>query len=677
MSDYTVTRKRTRYAQAVDPCLGYYLRASDKAENDRHNSELGDCNDENAELVVRNSWRKVVVPSSYAGELELERYLATDVDVDMDQEEEEESLDATNWSEFVPFYSGSRRRPIVPETPISTSSAAETGCADNNIPAQRVLTVEDFLKRSGETKLKAQKVYRRKRLRKTRSLNANLNPNLSQPAQARNTDSAEQENDSDSESDAIQLRSRKISRGALSEVSSSDFGTSSPRHTPPLSSPGRKTLGSATNRKKTRKRRKTLKERLYEAAVSTHGDPDTPFIQQQDGDDQTRIPLRFFPESVGESNGDNYNGLGPSARRKQNWSLVDPRKSKAIRTASFSSKIRAAPRVASNSDEAVLANTLDRLPMEKWRWDTHPSPEHYSTMGAAKFRKLSGKRPQDEIVGSVIAGCPPLAFVSVHEAEHSYRTMFHCQRPRDTESRPKNDKSTPSPPGLRFTQLKYSPNEKGTPSQVRSIDPPQLCMVQVPEPLQPLVQKNCSTHPPDDCLSSNSGLQCVGDASCKQSPAIILQTLCESYPAHSSPSPTILPRPFPAAVQQTPKQCGLSAITSNKLQDSVTNDSSRLGTLNGLKEIQLSTGLPVPATKRLRPLVSFMDEFLENIRSVNGTTAQPRQKTKKRLPSFAEEAPIRETYFGKALCNVDHSERAPSSPQVLRASINEPDPQLW
>ncbi|KAF8962799.1 hypothetical protein BDZ97DRAFT_1920354, partial [Flammula alnicola] len=498
--------------------------------------------------------------------------------------------------------------------------------------------------RSGETKLKAQKVYRRKRLRKTRSLNANLNPNLIQPAQARNTDSSEQEDDSDSESDAIQLRSRKISRGALSEVSSSDFGTSSPRHTPPLASPSRKTLGRATTRKKTRKRRKDFERTL-----------------QQDEDDPTRIPLRFFPESVGESDGDNYNGLGPSARRKQNWSLVDPRKSKAIRTASFSSKIRAAPRVASNSDEAVLANTLDRLPMEKWRWDTHP--EYYSTTGASTSKKLSGKRRQDEIVGPVIGGCPPLAFVSIHEAEHSY-----CQRSRDTKSRPKNDKSTPSPPGLRFTQLKYSPNEKGAPSQVRSADPPQLCMVQVAEPLQPL-----------------------------QSPAIILQTFSESYPAHSSPSPTILPRPFPAAVQQTPKQCGLSAITSNKLQDSVTNDSSRLGTLNGLKEIQLSTGLPVPATKRLRPLVSFMDEFLENIRSVNGTTAQPRQKTKKRLPSFAEEAPIRETYFGKqyfllipsemtnprfgnrkALCNVDISESAPSSPQVLRASINEPDSlQLW
>jgi hypothetical protein len=119
--------------------------------------------------------------------------------------------------------------------------------------------------------------------------------------------SPEDSNDThkDSEEVLTRLKSREITRRDLRSDSefepSSDLVTASPGHGSASSNPILES-GKKVRPRKNSRRRKNLKERLYEAAVSTYGYPDPSFMNTtgvkpgDTGSPETRVePLHFVP----------------------------------------------------------------------------------------------------------------------------------------------------------------------------------------------------------------------------------------------------------------------------------------------------------------------------------------------------------------------------------------------
>ena len=292
-----------------------------------------------------------------------------------------------------------------------------------------LLFVEEFLKRSSDSERNSPlnlRRYRGKRRRAGRLVihSSPENPNMSHR---------------DSEEAMIRLRSRKIPRGdfADSELdTSSHLMTSSPGYEPLSSSPVHE-LGKTVRSRKKPRQGKNLRERLYEAAVSTYGyiDPDfmdtAAAVRREDVlDPQTRVkPLRFVP-------GSGIQQRTRSPRHHQDRrKFVDPRKSNAIRTTSFlsSSKNRSA-RIACNSDSAVLMNVLDRLPAEKWVLDLESEENTLAGRNLRTHRSKTTwkqKHTKDPLLTAEsgrISECPPLVFVDFEQAEAAYANIFFLER---------------------------------------------------------------------------------------------------------------------------------------------------------------------------------------------------------------------------------------------------------
>ena len=393
-----MTRKRRRtYAQAIDPCLGYYLHAvgdtrAGAPENPPPNI-----------LAVRaGKWRestRSTVPTSFDGERELEIPSELSVAVHGGGAPGRRHTAGSVMAEHKPRFSENAS----------------------------VLSVEKFLKRSRNLPLNLRQ-YRGKR-RAGRLVFQNTSPeDPNKPHR-------------ESEEAMIRLRSRKIPRGDLADSepeTSSYLMTSSPGYEPLSSSPVRESGKTVRQRKKPRQRQ-NLRERLYEAALSTYGYMDPNFMDPAAAarrgdipDSQMRVkPLCFVPGSAVQSR------THPSSRENRRR-FVDPRNSNAIRTASFlsSSKDRMA-RIASNSDSAVLMNVLDRLPAEKWVLDLDseenpPSGRNLRANLRTRSPKstLNRKHNKDSLLtaSGQISKCPPLVFVDFKEAEAAYANIFLVER---------------------------------------------------------------------------------------------------------------------------------------------------------------------------------------------------------------------------------------------------------
>ncbi|KAF9485210.1 hypothetical protein BDN70DRAFT_680027 [Pholiota conissans] len=304
--------------------------------------------------------------------------------------------------------------------PLTTDSLAVAASHNlDTIADKKPLTVEEFLKRSNRSKTKPGKTYRVKKLKFLKHA-----PKTTDPSKCGGDTTATADDDT-IRNDALQLRSRNISRAQLSPADdlTSDVKTRSDSSASPSNAnsndesessssicdtPSRSPVPRAKGVR--RKPYKPLKERIYEAAVSTLVDPEDEFAQ--DEPHPTRLPLRFVPSSTTE------NAL--RRRKKKAWKLVDPRKSKSIRTASFASSLhRAQTRRLSTDDLAVgLSKTLDRVPVGLWDKTLPNVPQ-------MPIRKPSIKNIPTE---PVIPECPPLILIPMKNADADYAALFRKNR---------------------------------------------------------------------------------------------------------------------------------------------------------------------------------------------------------------------------------------------------------
>lgn len=230
---------------------------------------------------------------------------------------------------------------------------------------------------------------------------------------------AHEHEDAHEADNTLGLRSREIPRVLLSESSQASHveSTSSGRGSPSASSFSKT---PPRIKRKRRKYRKSLKERIYEAVVATHGLPDDDFAQDENY--PTRAPMRFVPGPI---------DARTHSVKKKNCNFVDPRKSRAIRTASFSSRLQRPSRVASRDfSSAVLSHSLDRLPMESWVWSTEMSAgTRSSLLGSTKvpLNTLKRKCPETTRAGSEY---PPLTLLPMDEACPDYENLFRRKRCR-------------------------------------------------------------------------------------------------------------------------------------------------------------------------------------------------------------------------------------------------------
>lgn len=183
-------------------------------------------------------------------------------------------------------------------------------------------------------------------------------------------------------------------------------------------------------RPKTRrgKRRKLWKDRIYEAAISTHCEPDDCFAQNvKDGKnhaDSSRAPLHFVPYCPGGFH-DETHMRRSSSRSSQRRRIVDNhqvRRTKTVmRTSTFST------RHIQFVDAGTLVNTLDRLPLSKWNFNLHSTNQ--SSLTEAPLRNITKKRmnKKKQSPGALDlrdVAYNSLDFISLEKAEVKYKAMF-------------------------------------------------------------------------------------------------------------------------------------------------------------------------------------------------------------------------------------------------------------
>jgi len=189
-----------------------------------------------------------------------------------------------------------------------------------------VVTVDKFLKQSPLSKCTAapglmSKTYGRRKLKARHH---------ALDSETRSTPPVQLEDRGDDEENVICLRKRTIKRVLDSEDEISER-CSSPSEMPSSHEPSPASKRSKTS-KKHKLDAKPLRERLFETIVKTHGRMDTEFSSDRGkpGEAQsTRSPLTFIPVP---------NTLLPFTaprNRARQWTLIDPRKSTSIHSASF------------------------------------------------------------------------------------------------------------------------------------------------------------------------------------------------------------------------------------------------------------------------------------------------------------------------------------------------------
>ena len=366
-----MSRKRKRHA--VDPCLGFYLLTSGKVVSSPSSKS---CNvPPNSGINALESCKDdILVPSS------VENKRGTEGSSD---NQHLKLLDCE--LQLTPKYA--KRTQAVKLSPGSENinSSSDTG--------QLMMTVEDFLKRSAKRETVLKKQYDKpKRRIKRLDVNGALFETEGQHAIL----------GSDISQDIMQLRSRKIRRATIYESSNDESSSLTHGESSPLE----------IKRKKPRRRiLKPLKERLFEASVLTHGDPDDILVHGPTTDSElapSRRPLRFVPNIQPE-----LDGYQIDKRRPPTWSLVDPRKSTAIRTASFSSKIRPFLQHMNLTSTGKSTN-LSFQPPKRWKFTDDSSS--IANQKPNRQPKISPLKKTNEY--------PPLTFVSLKEAEEDYRSIF-------------------------------------------------------------------------------------------------------------------------------------------------------------------------------------------------------------------------------------------------------------
>lgn len=237
-----------------------------------------------------------------------------------------------------------------------------------------IVTIEDFLRRPSRL-LKPSKQSRYGQ-QTTRALN------YAQILEVPAIDSGKLEEDGDN---VIQLRSRRIIKRRDCETESESEST--------FSSPNLH-LGDIQRLPKKKKKVKSLAERLFAAAVMSHGDPIDSLVQSNL--DSSRRPLRFISDIE-----DLDTTPHVSTTKRRTWSLVDPRKAVPTRSPSFF-RLNDRPMV----NQRPLTSTL-RL-------------EHH----AAPLKRDSSTRIK---VQSSITRLP-LSFVPIADAEASHEGRIIGQR---------------------------------------------------------------------------------------------------------------------------------------------------------------------------------------------------------------------------------------------------------
>ncbi|KAJ6513196.1 hypothetical protein C8R45DRAFT_1207079 [Mycena sanguinolenta] len=140
-----------------------------------------------------------------------------------------------------------------------------------------------------------------------------------------------------------------------------------------------------------RRQFKPLKKRLLYAAVLSHAEPEE-WLQQDDPLPPARKPLPLVEQQ--------HPPREPVQTKRRTWSLVDPRKTVLIRPNSFSGRGKA--------PLSAKTNTLSG-----WR----------ATYGQIDGATISKRKTEASVASRASMKCPPLSFVSLHEAEKSYSLM--------------------------------------------------------------------------------------------------------------------------------------------------------------------------------------------------------------------------------------------------------------
>lgn len=358
--------------QPVDPCLGYYIPLVKDGQPSTDNLSLSHTShvntaiqNENEQAIQESEQRQSSRPPTSS------------------------SLDLANaeWSSFVPAV-----RP--PESP----------CIYTAPRHEEALSVEEFLKRSSrQTYGRKRRANRQKKGPQTRPLSG-------------------QEDDShhaiqtvrDGEEDVVQLRSQRVIR----KIVQSDHSSSETEmHTSSISFDLPTPL-SEKKKQRARQKKKSLKERIYEAAVATYCDPDPAFVNPEIQDDgSVPLPLRFVPGSEPTRPGK------VAKTKKQNWTLIDPRKSVAIRTTTFSSRIRPPNLVFNNTSPLKGEKPVDTYKLTRLGAPFLKPMDRRQSLGkknSYEYEKLTsvGLAPSPTTIA-----CPPLTFVLILEAEDNYTSL--------------------------------------------------------------------------------------------------------------------------------------------------------------------------------------------------------------------------------------------------------------
>ena len=370
-----MSRKRKRHA--VDPCLGFYLLSSGKVVSSpsSKSSNISPDFGTNALAAACTEFHEdaLVLPSS------IENKLGTEVSRDCGPQ-------------LTPKYA-SRTKDINLRLDYENLNSSGNIASD---PGQLMMTVEDFLKRSTKREAMEKKQYGKPKRRIKRLGDALFKPGGQHEILGSDP--------GDTSQGIMQLRSRKIRRATIYESSSDESSSLIHGESSPLKIMRKKTrLGGRTL--------KPLKDRLFEAAVLTHGDPDDILVHGPTTGSvlpPSRRPLRFVPSIQPELDGNQL-----EKHRPQTWSFVDPRKSTAIRTASFSSKIRPCLQHMNLSFTRKSANLSDQPPK---LWKFTDDSFSLGNLKSSRQPKISPIKNAHEY--------PPLTFVSLKEAEADYKSIF-------------------------------------------------------------------------------------------------------------------------------------------------------------------------------------------------------------------------------------------------------------
>ena len=376
-----MSRKRKRHA--VDPCLGYYLLSSGKVVSSPISKS---CNiSPNFALAACTEFHEdALVPSS------IEYKPRT-----------EASRDTSNNQHLKPPDCGHQ---LIPNHARQTQAVNLTLGSENlnsssNIPSdpgQLMMTVEDFLKRSTkkETVVKKQYSKPKRRIRRLGDKGALFETERQHDILGSDT--------GDTSQSIMQLRSRKIRRATMYESSNDESSSLNHGESSPLEIKKKKTRGRIL---------KPLKERLFEAAVLTQGNPDDILVHGPTNGSElapSRRPLRFVPNIQPE-----LDDCQIDKRRPRTLSLVDPRKSAAIRTASFSSKIRPC---LQHMDLTFMGKSANLSVQRPKRWKITDDSFSFGNLKSNRQPKISPVKRAYEY--------PPLTFVSLKKAEKDYKSIF-------------------------------------------------------------------------------------------------------------------------------------------------------------------------------------------------------------------------------------------------------------